>query len=197
MSQSPNNQIKQIFADSVAALQKSAVELAPQINQAAELMVKALKSGNKILVCGNGGSASDAMHFSAELLNRFVLERDPLAAITLTADSGTITAIANDYDYNQVFSKQIIALGKPDDVLLAITTSGNSANILNAVNAAHQRHMNVVTLCGNGGGKISAMIQSTDINICVPSTVTARIQEVHGLAIHCFCEIIDQQFALT
>ena len=197
MSHSTSKQISEIFDNSISCLKHSAEQLSTDIQMAADLMVNSLKQDHKILACGNGGSAADAMHFSAELLNRFVLERQPLPAITLAADTGTITAIANDYNYDQVFSKQITALGRSGDVLLAISTSGNSANMINAVNAAHAKDMNIIALTGNGGGKLSAMIQSTDINISVPSAVTARIQEVHGLAIHCFCEIIDQHFALT
>ena len=194
MSQSSSNRINQIFTDSILALQQSADLITEEIKLASELMLKTLTSDNKILVCGNGGSASDAMHFSAELLNRFVVERRPLPAITLAADTGTITAIANDYNYDQVFSKQVTALGNQGDLLLAITSSGNSANVLRAIESAHDREMRVVALSGNGGGKLSGIIQPTDVNICVPSKVTARIQEVHGLAIHCFCEIIDQHF---
>ena len=197
MSNSTSNQISEIFNNSIHCLEQSAAELSADIQGAADLMVDSLKQGYKILACGNGGSAADAMHFSAELLNRFVVERHPLPAITLAADTGTITAIANDFSYGQVFSKQVTALGRPGDILLAISTSGNSANIINAVNAAHEKTMKVIMLTGNGGGKLSAMIQPADINISVPSPVTARIQEVHGLAIHCFCEIIDQHFALT
>ena len=197
MSNPKTNQILEIFNNSIDCLKQSANELSADIELAANLMVNSLKQGNKILACGNGGSAADAMHFSAELLNRFVVERQPLPAITLAADTGTITAIANDYNYRQVFSKQITALGQPGDILLAISTSGNSANLLDAVTAAHEEKMTVIALTGNGGGKLSAMIQSADINISVPSAVTARIQEVHGLAIHCFCEIIDQHFAFT
>lgn len=194
MSQSSSNKISQIFTDSILALQQSADSITEEIETASELMLETLLSDNKILICGNGGSASDAMHFSAELLNRFVVERRPLPAITLAADTGTITAIANDYNYDQIFSKQVTALGNQGDLLLAITSSGNSANILRAIESAHDRDMRVVALSGNGGGKLSGIIQPTDINICVPSNVTARIQEVHGLAIHCFCEIIDQHF---
>ncbi len=195
MSQASDHTINQIFADSIMTLQHSADVLADEIHAAANKMVDALVAGNKILICGNGGSASDAMHFSAELLNRFVLERRPLPAITLAADTGTITAIGNDYSYDQVFSKQVTALGNAGDLLLAITTSGNSANVLKAIQAAHDKQMQIVALSGNDGGKLSGTIQPDDINICVPSHVTARIQEVHGLAIHCFCEIIDQHFS--
>ncbi len=197
MSNPTSKQISEIFNNCIQCLQRSSVELSADIQAAADLMVDSLKRGNKILACGNGGSAADAMHFSAELLNRFVVERRPLPAVTLAADTGTITAIANDYHYNQVFSKQVHALGQPGDVLLAISTSGNSANIINAVTAAHAQQMRVVTLTGNGGGRLGEITATADINIAVSSTETARIQEVHGLAIHCFCEIIDQHFALT
>lgn len=192
-----SNTICAIFSDSIDCLRQSEAALSENIRQAADLMVSSLRQGNKILVCGNGGSAADAMHFSAELLNRFVIERQPLPAVTLAADTGTITAIANDYQYSQIFAKQIIALGHKGDILLAISTSGNSPNILSAVAAAHEKNMAVVALTGNGGGKLSAIIRPADIMISVPSAITARIQEVHGLAIHCFCEIIDQHFAST
>ncbi len=195
MNQVSDNTVSQIFDDSIHTLQNSADSLTPSIQAASELMVDALVAGNKILVCGNGGSASDAMHFSGELLNRFVVERRPLPAITLAGDVGTITAIGNDYDFDQIFSKQVTALGNPGDLLLAITTSGNSGNVLKAIDAAHEKQMRIIALSGNGGGKLSGIIQPDDINICVPSAVTARIQEVHGLVIHCFCEIIDQHFS--
>ena len=195
MNQVLDNTVSQIFDDSIRTLQLSVDSLTPLIRAASELMVSALVADNKILVCGNGGSASDAMHFSGELLNRFVVERRPLPAVTLAADVGTITAIGNDYDFEQVFSKQVTALGNAGDLLLAITTSGNSGNVLKAIEAAHAKQMRIIALSGNGGGKLSGIIQPGDINICVPSSITARIQEVHGLAIHCFCEIIDQHFS--
>jgi phosphoheptose isomerase len=197
MINSNSNTISEIFNNSIDCLRQSATELSADIQQAADLMVSSLREGNTIFSCGNGGSAADAMHFSAELLNRFVVERQPLPAMTLAADTGTITAIANDYDYNQVFAKQLTALGQPGDILLAISTSGNSPNILSAIGSAHEKDMTVIALTGNGGGKLSARIKPSDIMISVPSAVTARIQEVHGLAIHCFCEIIDQHFAST
>ena len=155
-------------------------------------MFDAIIAGHKILACGNGGSASDALHFSAELQNRFEAERLPLPGLALTADAATITAIANDYNYDQVFAKQIKAIGQPGDVLLAITTSGNSDNILRAVEAAHERELICVALNGKDGGNLSPLLGPNDINICVQSHSTARIQEVHGIIIHCFCDLIDR-----
>ena len=146
-----------------------------------------------MLSCGNGGSAGDAQHFSSELLNRFERERPSLPAIALTTDSSTITSIANDYSYNEIFSKQIRALGQPGDVLLAISTSGNSANIIQAIQAAHDREMIVVALTGRDGGDMASLLLPEDVEIRVPAKVTARIQEVHLLAIHCLCDLIDSQ----
>lgn len=150
-------------------------------------------NNGKILSCGNGGSAADAQHFSAELVNRFEKERPGLPAFALTTDSSTLTAIANDYNYNQIFSKQITALGQPGDVLLAISTSGNSANVLEAINASHEREMIIVALTGKDGGSIARLLKEQDIEIRIPSNRTARIQEVHLLVIHCLCDFIDTQ----
>jgi len=185
--------ISQHFQDSIETKQMAMEMLAPSIEVASECMVNSLLSGGKILSCGNGGSAGDAQHFSSELLNRFERERPSLPAIALTTDSSTITSIANDYHYNEVFSKQIRALGNNGDVLLAISTSGNSANVLQAIQAAHDREMHVVVLSGKDGGDIASILQPEDIEIRVPSDVTARIQEVHLLAIHCLCDLIDLQ----
>jgi len=154
-------------------------------------MVQSLLSGGKILSCGNGGSAGDSQHFSSELLNRFERERPSLPAIALTTDSSTVTSIANDYSYNEVFSKQIRALGNPGDVLLAISTSGNSANVIQAIQAAHEREMTVVALTGKNGGGMASLLTADDVEIRVPSDITARIQEVHLLVIHCLCDFID------
>lgn len=181
------------FQESAELKMKSAAALAQPISQAIELMFNALSNGNKILACGNGGSAGDAQHFSSELLNRFERERPSLPAIALTTDSSTLTSIANDYSYNEVFSKQIRALGQPGDVLLAISTSGNSANVIQAIQAAHDREMIVVALTGRDGGGMASLLLPEDVEIRVPSTVTARIQEVHLLAIHCLCDLIDSQ----
>lgn len=179
------------FGASIETKTLSAEELPPYIEQAAQLMVDALLSGGKILSCGNGGSAGDSQHFSSELLNRFERERPSLPAIALTTDTSTLTSIANDYSYNEVFSKQIRALGNPGDILLAISTSGNSANVVQAIQAAHEREMIVVALSGKDGGHMSSLLTGADVEIRVPADVTARIQEVHLLVIHCLCDLID------
>lgn len=179
------------FRDS-ANLKLAAIDaLAPSIAAAVERMVACLNEDGKILSCGNGGSAADAQHFSSELLNRFEAERPGLAAVALTTDSSTLTSIANDYDYEQVFARQIRALGHPDDVLLAISTSGNSRNVIAAVHAAHEAQMTVVALTGRNGGAMTETLEAGDIHICVPATTTARIQEVHLLILHCLCDGID------
>ena len=179
------------FADSAQTKLAAVEALAQPIVRATELMVASLLANGKILACGNGGSAADCQHFAAELLNRFERERPGLAAMALTTDTSTLTSIANDYDYNQVFSKQVLALGQPRDVLLAISTSGNSRNVVAAVRAAHERDMKVVALTGRGGGEIGKTLAAPDVHICVPHTVTARIQEVHLLTLHCLCDGID------
>ena len=183
--------ISQQFEDSARTKLDALDALAPTISAAIEAMTTCLLNNGKILSCGNGGSAADAQHFAAELLNRFEMERPPLAAIALTTDTSTLTSIANDYDYRQVFSKQIYALGQPGDVLLAISTSGNSANVMEAVTAAQERDMRVVALTGKKGGIIAEHLGPSDIHICVPAERTARIQEVHLLTLHCLCDGID------
>jgi D-sedoheptulose 7-phosphate isomerase len=165
--------------------------LAEPIGQAAQLMVRSLIGEGKILACGNGGSAADAQHFAAELLNRFEMERPGLAAVALTTDSSTLTSIANDFAFDQIFSKQVRALGRAQDVLLAISTSGNSPNVVEAISAAHEQNMSVVALTGRDGGRIAAVLREGDIHICVPANNTARIQEVHLLTLHCLCDSID------
>lgn len=187
------HRIRQLFTDSIETKTRAMEVLCPSIEQASQLMVNALLSEGKILSCGNGGSAGDAQHFSSELLNRFERERPSLPAIALTTDSSTITSIANDYSYQEVFSKQIRALGQPGDVLLAISTSGNSANVLEAIEAAHEREMVVVGLSGRNGGKMATALRETDVHIIVPHERTARIQEVHILALHCICDAVDHQ----
>jgi len=179
------------FNESAELKRRSLELLAPPIARATELMVKCLLASGKILACGNGGSAADSQHFAAELLNRFERERPGLAAIALTTDSSTLTSIANDYDYEQVFSKQVSALGSPGDVLLAISTSGESRNVLRAIHAAHEREMRVVALTGRGGGEIGSALAAGDVQLCVPHPQTARIQEVHLLTLHCLCDGID------
>jgi D-sedoheptulose 7-phosphate isomerase len=179
------------FSDSAQTKLAAVEALAQPIVRATELMVASLLANGKILACGNGGSAADSQHFAAELLNRFERERPGLAAMALTTDTSTLTSIANDYDYNQVFSKQVLALGQARDVLLAISTSGNSPNVVAAIRAAHERDMRVVALTGKGGGEIGKHLTPADVHICVPHAVTARIQEVHLLALHCLCDGID------
>jgi D-sedoheptulose 7-phosphate isomerase len=183
--------IAQHFQDS-AQTKLDAVELlAGPIAEAVDSMTNCLLNNGKILACGNGGSAADAQHFAAELVGRFEAERQELAAIALTTDTSIITAIANDYNYNAIFAKQIRAFGQPGDVLLAISTSGNSANVIEAINAAHDNDLRVVALTGKGGGKIGELLRSDDVHLCVPAERTARIQEVHLLTIHCLCDGID------
>ena len=185
------SRINHHFTES-AHLKLRAVEiLAAPIAAAAERMVQCLLADGKIMSCGNGGSAADSQHFASEMLNRFEMERPGLAAIALTTDSSTLTSIANDYDYDQVFSKQVRALGHSNDILLAISTSGNSRNVIAAIHAAHEREMTVIALTGKNGGAMGEILESNDFHICVPDESTARIQEIHLLAIHCLCDAID------
>jgi D-sedoheptulose 7-phosphate isomerase len=183
--------IRNHFLDSIETKRNALEEVIIPIKHAANCISDSLLNEGKVLSCGNGGSAGDAQHFSAELLNRFEIERPGLPAVALTTDSSTLTAIANDYEYDQIFSKQILALGTNRDVLLAISTSGNSPNIVKAVQAAHERNMQVLSLTGNKGGKLAKLLKGDDIEIRVPSDRTARIQEIHLLVIHCLCDIID------
>lgn len=184
--------IKAHFTESIQTKIEAAETLPESIAQAANMMVEALINGNKILSCGNGGSAGDAQHFSSELLNRYERERPSLPAMALTTDTSTLTSIANDYSYDEVFSKQVRALGQPGDVLLAISTSGNSKNVINAMQAALSRDMTIVALTGKDGGEMAVFLGANDVEIRVPSNRTARIQEVHLLAIHNLCDCIDE-----
>jgi D-sedoheptulose 7-phosphate isomerase len=185
--------IEQHFIDSADLKYQSSQLLSKPIAAAVQAILASVTSGGKVLACGNGGSAADAQHFAAEFVGRYERERPELAAIALTTDSSILTAIANDYDYNVIFSKQVRALGGAGDVLLAISTSGNSANVLAAIEAAHERDMIVVALTGKGGGKIGQVLRETDVHISVPHERTARIQEVHLLALHCICDGVDAQ----
>lgn len=185
--------IEQHFQQSAALKQRAAGLMAPQIAAAATRMARQLRLHHKILSCGNGGSAGDAQHFSSEMLNRFERERPGLAAMALTTDTSTLTSIANDYAYEQVFAKQVYALGQSGDVLLAISTSGNSANVLAAIHAAHAQGMSVIALTGRDGGSMASALRDSDIELRVPPASTARTQEVHLLVIHCLCDLIDEQ----
>jgi D-sedoheptulose 7-phosphate isomerase len=185
--------IQQQFFDSADLKYAAAEVLAKPIADAVSAIVGCITAGGKVLACGNGGSASDAQHFAAEFIGRFERERPGLAAISLSTDTSILTAIGNDYHFDAIYSKQVQALGAPGDVLLAITTSGNSANVLAAVEAAHAKEMTVIALTGRQGGKMSAMLSETDVHICVPHERTARIQEVHILALHCICDAVDLQ----
>lgn len=187
------NLIREQMEASISTKQRAVETLVPVISQAAQLCAQRLSSGQKIMSCGNGGSAGDSQHFSSELLNRYKMERPPLPAIALTTDTSTLTSIANDYSYNEVFSKQIKALGQAQDLLLAISTSGNSGNVVEAIKVAHDKEIAVIALTGKDGGEIAPLLKPSDIEIRVPSDVTARIQEVHLLVIHCLCDLIDQQ----
>ena len=186
-----NNRIAKHFEDSAELKLRVKDELAQPIADGAQLFFDCITNDGKILCCGNGGSAADAQHFAAELLNRFEKERPGLAAIALTTDSSVLTSIANDYDFNQIFSKQVRALGLPRDSLLAISTSGSSPNVVAAIHAAHERNMRVVALVGRDGGAMAAALRPDDVLICVNAQSTARIQEVHLLSLHCLCDVID------
>lgn len=187
------NCISKHFTDSQQALSDALDTLSEQIETAGTAIANSLTVGGKILICGNGGSAADALHFSSELLNKFVMVRSPLAAICLNADVPTLTSIANDFAFEQVYSKQVEALGKPEDILIAFTTSGDSANINRAIEAANQRDMRTIALTGKTGGEAAKLLMPKDIELRVPNDTTARIQEVHGIIIHCLCDLIDQQ----
>ena len=185
--------VKNNFLESIQIKTESLDKLPPIIAEAAKAMANSLLNNQKILACGNGGSAADAQHFSAEMLNRFEMERPGLPAIAITTDSSTLTSIANDYQYADIYSKQIRALGQKNDVLLAISTSGNSHNVIHAIDAAHDINMLVIALTGKDGGEIRSMLNNNDFEICVPTKSTARIQEVHIMIIHSLCDLIDLQ----
>ncbi len=186
------NRIVAHFEESLAAKQAALNTIVADIELGGTIMSDCLRASNKILSCGNGGSAGDAQHFSSELLNRYEMERPSLPAVALTTDSSTLTSIANDYTYVDIFSKQILALGNNGDVLLGISTSGSSPNILRAMDAAHECGMHIVALTGRDGGDMAGALEPGDVEIRVPSDRTARIQEVHLLVIHCLCDLIDE-----
>ncbi|OGT91410.1 MAG: phosphoheptose isomerase [Gammaproteobacteria bacterium RIFOXYA12_FULL_61_12] len=186
-------QIQRLFEESIDTKARALPLLMDPIASAAQLIFDRLIQGNKVLSCGNGGSAGDAQHFSSEMLNRFERERPGLPGMALTTDTSTLTSIANDYSFEQIFSKQVSALGNPGDILLAISTSGGSANVNKAVQAAHEREMEVIALTGREGGELATLLKGQDIEIRVPSSSTARIQETHLLVIHCLCDLIDRK----
>ncbi len=188
-----NTAVVEWFKESIRVTEDSLTSITQPIVQAAHTMSEAIKDGGKILVCGNGGSAADAQHFSGEMLGRFMDERRSLPALTLTTDGSALTAIGNDYDFEHVFARQISGLGRNGDVLFSITTSGNSSNIAAAISAAHEKNMSCIILNGKDGGKIPAMLNEDDIEIRVADTRTPHIQEVHGIVIHCICHLIDSQ----
>jgi len=185
--------IREIFTESIQTKIDAADALPESIALATDILVDALVNGKKVLCCGNGGSAGDAMHFASEMVNRFERERPSLPAMALTADMNTITAIANDYDFNQIYTKQIKALGQPGDILLAISTTGDSPNITEAVKAALSRDMLIIGLTGRDGGEMAGLLSANDVEIRVPSPTTSRIQEVHLLIIHTLCDLIDNR----
>ncbi len=187
------SRINKSFQDSIITKQLAAELLAEPISRGAQIVTQCFMNGGKVLSCGNGGSAGDAQHFSSEMLNRFEMERPGLPAIALTTDSSAVTSIANDYSFSLIFSKQVTALGHAGDVLLAISTSGNSDNVNLAIDAAHEREMTVIALTGKSGGRITERLSLNDVEIRVPSESTARIQEVHLLVIHCICDLVDHQ----
>lgn len=184
--------VKEHFMESIASKQAAAEALAPAIVRAGQLLSRSLLDEGRIFSCGNGGSAADSQHFAAELINRFEMERPALPAIALTTDSSALTSIANDYSYDEIFAKQISALGRDNDVLLAISTSGNSENVNRAITAAHERAVKVVALSGRDGGRMAHLLKDSDVEIRVPAERTARIQEVHILVLHCLCDLIDR-----
>ena len=185
--------IQQQFFDSADLKYAAAEVLSKPIADAVSAIVGCITSGGKVLACGNGGSAADAQHFAAEFVGRFERERPGLAAIALTTDTSILTAVGNDYSFEFIYSKQVQALGAPGDVLLAISTSGNSGNVVAAVEAAHAKDITVIALTGHKGGKMRELLSETDVHICVPHDRTARIQEVHLLVLHCLCDAVDLQ----
>ena len=187
------DRIISLFTDSILAKQQSLETLTGHIEYASQKIVETLVNDKKILSCGNGGSAGDALHFASEMLNRFERERPPLPVMALTSDTLTLTSIANDYSYEDIFSKQISALGQNGDLLVVYTSSGNSKNLLKAVEVAHVKNMSVLALTGKGGGMLASILQESDIEIRIPSQSTARVQEVQLLVTHCLCDLVDQQ----
>lgn len=188
--------ITELFQQSIEAKQATLAAMGTRIGAAADLLINALDGGGKVLACGNGGSAGDAQHFSSELVNRFERERRALPAVALTTESSTLTAIANDYSYERLFSRQIEALGRPGDMLLAFTTSGNSGNVVTAIDSAHEYSLGVIAVTGRDGGAAAKRLRSQDIELRAQADRTARVQEVHLLFIHCLCQLIEDHLAM-
>src|SRR5690625_166010 len=186
-----NTRMTSHFADAVETLEHSAMVLAPLLVQAVEMLFTTLSNNGRILACGNGGSATDDQHFIAELVGRFERERLPLPGIALNTDTAILTAVSNDYGYDKVFSRQVAALGQPGDILVAISTSGQSANVIQAIRTAHERDMSVIALSGKKGGQIPGLLQRDDVHLCVPHDRTMRIQEVHIVLLHALCDGVD------
>lgn len=193
MGQDLTSRVVASFEASIATKQSAAAYLPGQVALAGHSLWQALLAQHKLLICGNGGSAADAQHLAAELVNRFEMERPGLPAVALTTDSSIVTSIANDYRFDEIFSRQVRALGQPGDVLVAITTSGRSDNIALAIRAAHERSMTVLALTGRDGGQVPALMREQDIELRVDAWSTPRIQEVHLLLLHCLCDLIDHQ----
>lgn len=187
--------VRELFDDSIRTKERARELLPEAISRAASVMIECLEAGGKVLSCGNGGSAADSQHFSSELVNRFEKDRRALPAVALTTDSSNITSIANDFEYERIFSRQVEALGNEGDVLLAISTSGNSGNVISAIQVAHERGMNVIAFTGRDGGRMATLLGDDDVELRVPAQSTARIQEVHLLLIHALCDLIDAEFA--
>ncbi len=192
MSSAGEQRVRQLFEDSLATHRDSQDRLAEPISRAGALLAQALSDGGRVLSCGNGGSAADAQHFAAELIGRFEKEREALPAVALSTDTSALTAISNDYGFERVFSRQVEGLGREGDILVAISTSGNSPNVVQAIEAAQSRQMRVIALTGRDGGAIRGQMRENDIELCVPSDSTARVQEVHILILHCLCDLTDQ-----
>jgi len=183
--------LRQHFDEGTELRRRMAESMPAAIARAGTALAEALKSGRKALACGNGGSAADSQHFAAEIVGRFERERPGMPAIALTVDTSALTAIANDYDFDRVFSRQVEALGQPGDVLLGISTSGNSKNVVEAMRAAHDKNMVVIALTGRDGGAMAKMLRPTDHHLNVAHPRTMRVQEIHLLVIHCLCEVVD------
>jgi phosphoheptose isomerase len=192
MTTSIEQRFREHFEASIAAQQATLAQVLPALTRASTAMAEALRRDQKVLACGNGGSAADAQHFAAELTGRFERERRGLPGISLTVDTSALTAIGNDYGFERVFAKQVEALGRRGDWLLAISTSGNSPNVIKAIEAAQAQGLHVLALTGKDGGAMAKMLKDGDVELRAGANVTARIQEVHIVLLHCLCDAIDE-----